>query len=245
MAKKKVEEPKGESVPVWYITYADMVTLLMALFAILASMSQVKQEKFQQVLDSVHQYFGYAQGPASEPGDNPSGSLYEKLRRVAVEAGGPIPEGAPVNSVLGDSLLCQTIDEGYKITIGGKVLFDEGSAELKPDAFMPLNKLASIIGGYFNKLEIRGHASIEALPEGGPYRDLFDLAYARAKSVADYLSGDQRGERRIDPRRIRLYSGGPFDRPDSNLTYEGQAANRRVEVIVSDELVPPEGAGGQ
>ena len=244
MAAKKVEEAKPESVPVWYITYADMMTLLMAMFVILVSMSKIQDEKFYQVLESVHEYFGYAPGSASEPGPSTTGSLYEKVRWVAIEAGGPIPEGAPVNSVLGDSLLCQTIDEGYKITIGGKVLFEEGMAELKPDAFAPLNKLAWIIQGHPNKLEIKGHTATEPLPDGSPYKDLFDLAYARAKAVADYLCDEQKTDLKIGRNRIRIYSGGPFDRPESNLTYEGQADNRRVEVIVSDELVSPEGAGG-
>jgi chemotaxis protein MotB len=205
----------------------------MAMFVILVSMSKVQDEKFYQVLESVHEYFGYAPGSANEPGLSTSGSLYEKLRWVAIEAGGPIPEGAPVNSVLGDNLLCQTIDEGYKITIGGKVLFDEGMAELKPDSFAPLNKLAWIIQGHPNKLEIKGHTATEPLPDGSPY-----------KAVADYVCDEQKTDLKISRNRIRIYSGGPFDRPESNLTYEGQADNRRVEVIVSDELVSPEGAGG-
>ena len=241
MAKPKKEEgAKPEAVPVWYITYADMVTLLLAMFVILASMSKVQEEKFHNVLESVREYFGYEQGAAAEPGDAVSGSLYEYLRRVANEAGGPAAEGATVNNVLGQHLQVTTVEEGQKITIGGKVMFDEGSAELKPSAFEPLDKLFTIVKGYYNKLEITGHTAIEPLPDGSPYKDLFDLSYARAKAIADYLVG-----RGIDPRRMRLRAGGPFDRPDSNLSYEGQAANRRVELIVSEELVPPKGAGGE
>jgi len=237
--KKKEEEAKPEAVPVWYITYADMVTLLLAMFVILASMSKVQEEKFQQVLESVREYFGYEQGDAAEPGRNPSGSLYEKLRRLQNEIGGPLSEGAPVPGVLGDNMMTTTVDEGRKITIGGKVAFDEGSAELKPSAFGPLDKLVGIVRGYRNKLEITGHTAIEPLPAGSPYKDLFDLSYARAKAVADYLI-----TRGIEAKRVRVRAGGPFDRPASNLSYEGQAANRRVEVIVTEELVPPDGSGG-
>jgi len=239
MAAKKVEEAKPESVPVWYITYADMVTLLLALFVILASMSKVQEERFSMVVDSIREYFGYEEGKAPEPGDAVSGSLYQQLRRVANESGGPQAAGAAVQNVFGQHLTVQTVEEGYKITIGGKVLFDEGSAELKVSAYPPLDRLAGIVKGYFNKIEIRGHTAIEQLTPGSPYKDLFDLAYARAKAVAEYLIAQN-----VDARRIRLQSGGPYDRPDSNLSYEGQAANRRVEVIVSDELILPEGAGG-
>lgn len=240
MAKRKEEEAATESVPIWFITYADMVTLLLAMFVILTSMSKVQEDKFHQVMDSVQQYLGYEKGDAAEPGDAVSGSLYESIRRVAIEVGSPIAEGAPVNSTLGQYLRVETIDEGYKMTVGGKVLFDEGSAQLKPSAFEPLDRLAEIVRGYRNKLEIRGHTGIEALPQKSPYADLFDLAYFRAKAVKDYLASVG-----IDSKRMRILSGGQFDRPDSNLTYEGKAANRRVEVIASDELVPPDGAGGK
>ena len=103
-----------------------------------------------------------------------------------------------------------------------------------------MTRLANICKGYYNKLEIRGHTSIEVIPASSQYKDLFDLSYARAKATAEYLISQG-----IDARRIRLQGGGPYDRPSSNLSYEGQEANRRVEVIVSDELIAPDGAGGK
>ena len=238
MAKARQEEaPQGA--PDWIVTYGDLMSLLLTFFIMIAAMSEVKEEKFHKVLESIRNYLGYEQADAPEPGESPGGSLYELIRRIAVETGGPQHEGAQVNSVLGQNLTVQTVEEGYKITIGGKVLFDEGSAQLKVSAYEPLDRLVSIIKGYYNKLEIRGHTAIEPLPADSPYKDMFDLAFYRAKAVAEYLIAQN-----IDARRLRIQSGGPYDRPDSNLTYEGLAANRRVEVIVSEELVPVEGAGG-
>jgi len=221
------------------VTYGDMMSLLLTFFIMLVAISEVKEEKFHKVYESIRNYLGYEMAAATEPGQSPAGSLYELIRRIQNESGSPSPEGAPVNSVLGQNLMVQTVEEGYKLTIGGKVLFDDGSAELKVSAYEPLDRLVSIMNGYYNKLEIRGHTAVEQLPPGSPYKDLFDLAYARAKAVAEYLISQN-----VDPRRIRLQSGGPYDRPDSNLSYEGMAANRRVEVIFSEEVVPPEGTGG-
>ncbi len=222
------------------VTYGDMMTLLLCFFVILVAISEVKEEKFHKVMESIRQYLGYENAAAVEPGDSSAGSIHEQIRRVLNEQGSPNPEGAPVKSALGQHVLVQTIEEGYKITIGGKILFDEGSAELKPAACPSLDRLVDIIRGYRNKLEIRGHAAIEVLPADSPYKDLFDLAYARAKAVAEYI--EKAG---IKARRIRLYSGGAFDRPASNLTYEGLAVNRSVVIIVSEELIEPEGAGGK
>ncbi|MCD6404437.1 MAG: flagellar motor protein MotB [Planctomycetes bacterium] len=234
------EECPPAGAPDWTVTYGDMMTLLLCFFVILVAISEVKEEKFHKVMESIRQYLGYENAVAVEPGDSSAGSIHEEIRKVLNEQGSPNPEGAPARSTLGQHVLVQTIEEGYKITIGGKVLFDEGASELKPGACAPLDRLVGIIKGYPNKLEVRGHTAVEVLPVDGSCRDLFDLAYERAKATAEYLKDSG-----IKPRRIRLYSGGPFDRPASNLTYEGLAANRSVEIIVSEELIEPEGAGGE
>jgi chemotaxis protein MotB len=214
-----------------------MMSLLLCFFVILVAISEVKEEKFHKVMESIREYLGWEDAPRVEPGDNSGSSFREQISRVMNEQGSPDDQGAPVKSTLGQHVLVQTVEEGHKITLGGKILFEEGSAELLVSAYPPLDRLISILKGYPNKLEVRGHTGIEQLPPGSTHRDLFDLAFERARAAADYLKDEG-----VDPRRIRLYSGGPFDRPESNLTYEGQESNRSVEIIVSEELIAPEGA---
>jgi chemotaxis protein MotB len=237
MGRRQEESPAG--CPEWMVTYGDCMGLLLTFFIMLAAMSEVKEEKFHVVLESIREYLGYDLGSAVEPGDSASGSIYEMIRRVQNEFGSETPEGAPVPSTIGQNVLVQTVEEGYKITVGGKLLFDESSAVLKPSAYESLDRIARIVAGYYNKLEIRGHSAIEPVPGDASPAALFDLAYFRSKAVAEYLVNSG-----VDRKRIRLQSGGAFDRPASNLTVEGQAANRRVEIVVSDELVPPDGSGG-
>lgn len=238
-SNSRAQEQPPEGAPQWMVTYGDMMTLLLCFFVILVAISEVKEEKFHKVMESIREYLGHERADIVEPGKSSAGSLMEYIRRIQNETGSVDHAGAPANSVLGQHVMVQTLEEGGKIVIGGEVLFEEGSAQLKISAFTPLNRLVRIVDGYTNKLEIRGHASIEKIAPEGPIQDLFDLGYARAKAAAEYLI-----EQGIDARRIRLYSGGSFDRPESNLTYQGKEANRRVEVIVSEELIPLEGAGG-
>lgn len=235
--RRDEEEPSESGAPAWVVTYGDMMSLLLCFFVILVAISEVKEEKFHKVMESIRQYFGYENAPIVEPGEAAASSFREQISRVLNEQGSPDPQGAPVNSTLGQHVLVQTVEEGHKITIGGKVLFAEGEAELSVSAYEPLDRLVGLLEGYPNKLEIRGHTGIEELPDDTAYKDLFDLAFARARAAMEYLV-----EQGISPRRLRLYSGGAYDRPDSNLTYEGQEANRSVEIIVSEELIPPEGA---
>jgi chemotaxis protein MotB len=235
--KKRTAEEAGGGVPEWMVTYGDMMTLLLCFFVILVAISEVKEEKFHKVMESIREYFGYDTGQGVEPGDASASSIREQIARVLTEQGSDDPQGVAAPSELGDHVTVKTIDEGDKITIGGKVLFEEGRSELIPEAIPILDKLVQVMKGYPNKLEIRGHTGVEVLPPESPYEDLFDLAYARAKAVANHLKSQK-----IDKRRIRLYSGGPFDGSGDELTYEGREVNRSVDIIVSEELVPPEGA---
>lgn len=58
MAKHRGEEEEKENHERWLISYADMLTLLFALFVILYAMSQVNEKKFDQISQSLAVAFG-------------------------------------------------------------------------------------------------------------------------------------------------------------------------------------------
>ena len=57
MARRHIEE-EPENHERWLISYADMVTLLFALFVLLFAISQVNQKKFDEVSRSLAVAFG-------------------------------------------------------------------------------------------------------------------------------------------------------------------------------------------
>jgi len=53
------EEDRSPEAPLWYVTYGDMMTLLLTFFIMIASFSEVReQEKYQAVAKSIHRQFG-------------------------------------------------------------------------------------------------------------------------------------------------------------------------------------------
>jgi chemotaxis protein MotB len=56
------QEAEKENNERWLLTYSDLITLLLALFIILFSMSNVDKEKYRAVIESLGSVFGAAQG---------------------------------------------------------------------------------------------------------------------------------------------------------------------------------------
>jgi chemotaxis protein MotB len=68
------EEPEKENTERWLLTYSDLITLLLALFIILFSMSNVDKEKYAALIESLGSVFGAVQGTAA-PGNGAGGEI--------------------------------------------------------------------------------------------------------------------------------------------------------------------------
>jgi outer membrane protein OmpA-like peptidoglycan-associated protein len=109
------------------------------------------------------------------------------------------------------------------------VLFDFNQATLKPGAKEKLSKLAGILLAYPDRyrMEIEGHTDAIGSDEYN-----LKLSEMRAFSVRDYLR--QAG---IESTRIVAVRGFGKTRPvTTNDTSEGRQMNRRVELIIADEM---------
>jgi len=231
-AKAKQEEQEAGA-PAWMVTYGDMMSLLLCFFIMLVAMSEIKDEKFQKLLESVKKAFGYDLGAEVAPGTHAKTTgIFEKLQMFSTPKGfKKVYGGAESMNVRGKDFLCKSLREkGTCITVGDKVGFSEGSAEIPQEMKEVLDVLVEeVIKDYPNRLLIRGHTSAQEVPQGTTD---WQLSFLRARAVGEYLR--QKG---INPRRLRLSACGSFDPIDSNLTRDGRIANRRVEIVVSEELV--------
>ncbi len=66
--KEHHEEEEHENAERWLLSYADMITLLMALFIVLFAISQVDQKKLLQLSAGLEQYFGEPAAVTSSTG---------------------------------------------------------------------------------------------------------------------------------------------------------------------------------
>lgn len=112
------------------------------------------------------------------------------------------------------------IEEGSFSTTG--ILFDSGSATIKPESGGVLKTIAQAIGDDRMTINIIGHTDSD-----GDQSHNLDLSMRRAHAVKQVLV-DTYG---IDAARIKTDGKGESEPVADNTTSEGKAQNRRVEFI--------------
>lgn len=117
-------------------------------------------------------------------------------------------------------------ERGLVITLGD-VLFDTNKSDLKTGANRSLKKLADFLKKYPDRqAEIEGYTDSTGNPEHNK-----DLSERRANAVRASLL-----RMGIGPDRLTTRGFGPESPVASNDTSAGRQMNRRVEIIVSDEV---------
>ncbi|MCH9032959.1 MAG: flagellar motor protein MotB [Planctomycetes bacterium] len=236
MARGKKPEPKAGA-PEWMVTYGDTMTLLLCFFVIIVSMSEVKKdEKFQQVVESIRKAFGgYVGNVGALPIEHtPTGSLLQKLLEVEVPTLKDITRGdTEVEGIDGKKFRVTNVRDGIEVVVGGTITFPRFSAVLMGEGRELIAKTAERIRGYNTKILIRGHATREALTEDSLYLDARDLSYARARAVMHELEAN--GVRNIRLIPVALGKTEPLVR--QAYTEQRRALNRRVEILVTEDLI--------
>ena len=235
MARPKKQEGR-QGAPEWMVTYGDAMTLLLCFFVIIVSMSEVKKdERFQEVVESLRRAFGgYVGAVGAVPIENiSSNTLIAKLLELEVPIVTKKKGDADEEGIHGRKFRVTNVRDGLEVVIGGRITFDRFSATLKLEGQDLITKTAERLRGYNTKILIRGHATHEALPPDSLYDDARDLSYARAAAVAREL--EKNGVRRIRLLLVSAADTEPLVR--QAYTEERRALNRRVEILVTEDLV--------
>ena len=211
------------------VSYADMITILMAFFVVMYSMAGPKDvEKEEAVLKSLRCSLG--RWPML-----PEGLWIQKDSRLTALASlgrsdgtgtTSDPESPP--STRGGLPRIQAQAPKDLTPLGEAVYFDEGAAALSDQGQRRLRVIAEALAGKPQRIEVRAYATRRPLPDGSPHRDAWDLAYQRARQTMEFLM-----EVGIDPRRIRLGVAVGQGADDPLLTTK----DARVEVFLLNEFV--------
>jgi len=221
-------------VPEWVVTFGDMMSLLLTFFIMLFSMSEIKEaQRYQAMVDAMRKRFGYDMSMMSLlPGDlKARNSSFAKLASLGrARRLNTLNGGDKVRAPVGENPRVQTIRNAGDATTGGVIYFEPGRAKLARENEQSLRAIAREIAGKPQKIEIRGHTSTRPLPPDSPYKDHWDLAYARCRNARDFLASEG-----IDPKRMRIAVAADNEPVHIGNDRRLQRQNPRVEVFMLNE----------
>ena len=202
----------------WLISYADMVTLLMAFFIAIASISKVDMSLFEQMKKGLRSEIG-----REKEVKTPLAEIKHDLDSLLA----PEKKAGNVSLTLGN--------EGIVMEFSSSAFYDVGKADFNPEAKTSLDKVVGAIQNityYKFKIDIEGHT------DNVPIKSLqfpsnWELSVARATNIVKYLISQG-----ISADRLKA-AGYADTKPkfpnvdaQGNPIPENQAKNRRIVVRI-------------
>jgi len=234
----------------WLLTYADMITLLMVLFIVLFAISQVNQKKFDEFGHGLSKSFGAAKVVDGGSGVLEGSNKQSDVEDDSVSVQEPVArqdQSASADKAIDDTFvkLRQEITRSLRLrglngsvefdrqerglvinVVTDEVLFDLGSADLRPQGARVLDAIGPPLAHVRNTLSVEGHT--DNIPiSGGAFPSNWELSTERSTTVLRYLL-----TKGIRPSRVSA-AGYADQRPlVANDTPAHRARNRRVAIVV-------------
>lgn len=218
----------------WVLTYADMITLLMAFFIMLYSMSILNVNKFKQVAVSVRSGFaGMVEGQGKSILSS-SGQFSVKPSAIDGES-----VGVPWRVVqqvqrfikeegLQNSVKLRADGRGLIVSMAtDTVAFQMGQVDLTPKAKSVLNSLGGMLKDIPNSIVVEGH-TCDIPTRSDKYPSNVHLSAARASNVAYYLIHNVG----VPPQRVAVAGYGEWKPLVPNSNDKNRGLNRRVDLVI-------------
>ena len=219
----------------WLLSYADMITLLMAFFIMMYSMSVLNLSKFRDAAISIRSGFGGVLKGQGRSILGSSGKFAAKPSPIEGDTAGvswkvikPLVDYALNDEVAKRTVSLGEDERGLVITLlSDRTLFDTGTAEVKPRAYPVLDRIAELLDKTANRIQVEGHTCDLPLRKSR-YRSNLELSIARAMTVLRYLER----EKGLPSHRFSVAGHGSTRPIWSNDSEENRRRNRRVEIIL-------------
>lgn len=212
----------------WLLTYADLITLLLAFFIIMFSMSHLDAKRFGKVSQALA---GILNGRSvnaifERQFDDEEGSGPLKISRLRTMMR-IIEYKAFEKGIDEKKFETEIAERGLVIHIMEQALFASSEATLSEKATDVLDLVASELKGIPNHIRVEGHTDNSPILTG-KYVSNWELSSARATEVVRYLMT----EHNISGKNISALGYGEFRPIRPNNTLANRAKNRRVDIVV-------------
>lgn len=233
--KKTSDEDEEEKVPLWLITFTDIMALMLTFFVLLYSMSVPLEDKWEDLTTGLNKGVSRFKSPKWHQGpvdvvniDRLDFSRALDLRYL-------------------ESILTEVIDENARLkniviipqpgrlilSLPSDLLFETGQAEVTTEGKRALFALGGPLSRIRNRIEVIGHADPRPIEsESSAYSSNWELSLARAANVSGVLENVGYTRSVV----VRGLSSSRYDQlPDSLPQAERMSLSRRVDVVIMQD----------
>ena len=232
----------------WLIPYADILTLLLALFIILFAASKIDQKKYEMIVrgfDTAFKGTPYTNGNLTSSIDDSSlaatklskteddqieAKIKEKMNKETNEM---TDMKNALDKYIGANGLNSQIDtqlnsDMLMITIRDNALFESGKATVKTESQQLAVLISKILCDYPSyNVEVAGYTDNVPMT-GGEFTSNWSLSTQRAVNFMEYLMSSKA----INESRFKAVGYGEYKPINANDTEEDRSKNRRVEIHI-------------
>jgi len=231
----------------WLLTYADLITLLLATFVILFATATQSRAVVEEIKAQIRAVFGPIQGntailPAQSSNAGETYKIIPNEPREGGPVGGPtkvrpVPMGEEPGKYRGalrqqlgaNKVFIRKEARGLVISLlTDKVLFDLGDYHIKPEMREVLDKIAPLLKHDADKkIAVEGHTD-DLSVNTGKLPSNWELSALRATAVVKYLVG----EKGLDPSRFSAAGYAEYQPLVPNISEANRRLNRRVDIVI-------------
>ncbi len=237
----------------WLVSYADFITLLFAFFVVMFATSQTDKNKAKAAEESVRKALEEGQLSAvvqvlfgGAPKDKGKGNAKMQGPRGELKKAPPIPPVGKVVELLPSlNALSKQLEleikagkiqvsmepRGLVISFRQAALFPSGGATMLPEAREPMAKIAAIMNQVPNPVRLEGHT--DSMPiHNGQFQSNWELSAARSIDLLRVLTE----EFGVLEEKLSIAGYADNSPVESNDTEEGRQRNRRVDIVILNEV---------
>ncbi|QHT58746.1 flagellar motor protein MotB [Paenibacillus lycopersici] len=252
MSKKhKKEHHEEHADETWLIPYADLLTLLLALFIVLYAMSTTDTKKFQDMSKAFNIAFNSGVGildkssvvsDASMMENSQNTRRHEDTKDMSKENREALMKKEQEDleqlkkqvdkyiqaSGLTSQLNTKLNQSQLTITISDSSLFAPGSAKVKPESRKLANEISNMLTKYSDyEVVVSGHTDNVPI-NNAEFESNWELSNMRATRFMNIVLENKK----LNPKNFSTVGYGEYHPIASNDTADGRAKNRRVEVSI-------------
>ncbi|MEW6618301.1 MAG: flagellar motor protein MotB [bacterium] len=233
----------------WLITYADMITLLLGVFIILVSTSQMEGPKSAALGEALERIFSIFKREGGDKANAPQSGGDSVLPKRTAEEG--IRATAVIRTAIIKKRLVQSIPQtvaegkivtektkkGLVVSYHDSLFFDVGRANIKEESYASLDKIARTLEIIPNKVIIEGHTDASPISTQ-EFKSNWELSTARANNILHYFiehakkSGFDEEKLEEYEQRFAIAGYGQFQPIDENPS---SPQNRRINIVILDK----------